>query len=255
VRSGGADSARDHVAIEAPLELRLGDRPLTVVMRTPGDDEALALGFLYTEGLIESRADVTAIARPERVTGDEVGNVLSITLRPGLKRPELDRLFYASSSCGVCGKTSISSLAIKAPPIDSNLRLDRTLVATLPSKLRAAQPLFDRTGGLHASGWFDAEGRLLAAREDVGRHNALDKLVGWALDTSALPFSAGALVVSGRVSYEIIQKSLAAGIPIIVAVGAPTSLAIDLAEQYNITLIGFVRDGAMNVYTRPDRLA
>jgi FdhD protein len=259
----------DQVAVEAPLELRLGGRPLTVLMRTPGgaarrggapedegedEDEELARGFLYTEGLIAEARDVVAVTRPDRLVGDEVGNVLDVELRAGRGPVVLERTFYGSSSCGVCGKSSIAALRVRAAPIASRLSLARPLIAALPDRLRAAQPRFAATGGLHASGLFDASGQLVAAREDVGRHNALDKLVGWALRARRLPLADVALAVSGRVSYEILQKAIAAGLPMIVAVGAPSSLAVELAEQFGVTLVGFVRQGGFNVYAGAERV-
>jgi FdhD protein len=223
-------------------------------MRTPGptDDEELVRGFLYSEGLIARAADVVSLSRPERLTGDEVGNVIEVELSG--EAPRLERVFYASSSCGVCGKSSISSLAVHAPAVSSSLRVTRAVLASLPDQLRAAQPVFAETGGLHASALFDPTGTLVAAREDVGRHNALDKLIGWALGAGRLPLADVLLVVSGRVSYEIVQKAIAAGLPLVAAVGAPSSLAIDLAEQFGLTLVGFVRADAMNVYTHRERL-
>jgi FdhD protein len=260
-REGGRAEAEDTVAVEAPLELRIGGQPLVILMRTPGaprEDEELARGFLFTEGVIADARDLVELSRPERLIGDELGNVLEARLRPGLTPPPLERAFYASSSCGVCGKRSIASLRLRAPAIaePTTLTLDAGLIAMLSDRLRAEQPRFDRTGGLHASGLFTADGGLLCAREDVGRHNALDKLVGWSLAqaTRRPPLSDLVLVVSGRVSYEIVQKAVAVGLPAIVAVGAPSSLAVDLAEQFGITLVGFVRAGAFNVYARPDRV-
>jgi FdhD protein len=252
LRGAAASEERDRVAVEAPLELRLGGRALTVIMRTPGADEELVRGFLYSEGMIARAADVVSLARPERLTGDEVGNVIAVELAG--EAPPLERVFYASSSCGVCGKSSISSLAIRAPAVSSSLRVSRDVLASLPSRMRAAQPIFAETGGLHASALFDAAGTLVAAREDVGRHNALDKLIGWALSAGRLPLGSALLAVSGRVSYEIVQKAIAAGLPLIAAVGAPSSLAIDLAEQFGVTLVGFLRDDAMNVYTHRARV-
>jgi FdhD protein len=255
VRGAVAETRDDRVAAEAPLELRLGGRSLTVLMRTPGDDEELTRGFLFSEGLIGRAADLVALRRPEGLVGDELGNVLSLELAPSVTVAPPERLFYASSSCGVCGKSSIAQLAVRAPLVSSSLRVSRAVLAELPARLRAAQPLFDATGGLHASGLFDAAGRLEAVREDVGRHNALDKLIGWALVGGRLPLADRLLVVSGRVSFEIVQKAIAAGLPLIAAVGAPSSLAIDLAEQFGVTLVGFLRADGMNVYTRGERVA
>jgi len=254
IRDGARATADDDVAIEAPLEIRVGGKALTVVMRTPGHDEELARGFLYAESLVDDAADIVAIARPAALSGDEVGNVVDVTLRPGARPPEGERLFYASSSCGVCGKNAISALRVRAPVVSSSLRVSPAMLASLPERLRAAQPLFARTGGVHASGLFAADGTLELAREDVGRHNALDKLIGWALAAGRLPLADRLLVVSGRVSYEIVQKAIAAGLPLIAAVGAPSTLAIDLAEQFALTLVGFVRDGGMNVYSHGERV-
>jgi FdhD protein len=254
VRAGRRAEVDDQVAVEAPLELRVDGKALTVIMRTPGEDEELARGFLFSEGVIDQLSDLTAIRRPERLTGDEVGNVLDLSLRPGTGAPRLERVFYASSSCGVCGKSSISSLAVRAPAVASALTLPLALALSLPDRLRAAQPRFDATGGLHGSALFTREGQLLAAREDVGRHNALDKLIGWALAGERLPLFDAVLAVSGRVGYEIAQKAIAGGVPVIVAVGAPTSLAIELAEQFGVTLCGFVRPGSLNVYSHPERI-
>lgn len=256
VRDGriAESAATDEVAVEAPLELRLAGKSLTVLMRTPGEDDELVLGFLYTEGMIQRATDVRAMKRPENLVGDEVGNVLDVALDAAIAPRPMERLFYASSSCGVCGKNSISSLAIHAPAVESRVRVGRGLLSELPRKLSSAQPQFAATGGLHASGLFDTLGNLIVAREDVGRHNALDKVIGWALSNERVPLADTILVVSGRVSYEIVQKAVAAGLGVIAAVGAPSSLAIDLAEQFNVTLAGFVRGTSMNVYTHRERV-
>ncbi|HEY2747049.1 MAG TPA: formate dehydrogenase accessory sulfurtransferase FdhD [Polyangia bacterium] len=257
IRNGTRADADDELAVEAPLEIRVNGKALTVVMRTPGpgnEDEELARGFLYAESLVDGAADIVAIARPPALTGDEVGNVIDVTLRPGARVPAGERLFYASSSCGVCGKNAISALRVRAPLVSSALAVSPATLAALPDRLRAAQPLFARTGGIHASGLFDADGALELAREDVGRHNALDKIIGWALERGRLPLVDRLLVVSGRVSYEIVQKAIAAGLPLIAAVGAPSTLAVELAEEFAVTLVGFVRDGGMNVYTHGDRV-
>jgi FdhD protein len=203
--------------------------------------------------MIRDLADVVSLTRPDNLVGDERGNVIAVELRPGIDVP-LERTFHGSSSCGVCGKTTISSLALRAPKVTGTLRAGVRLVASLPDRLRAAQPTFDATGGLHASAFFDGHGTLLAAREDVGRHNALDKLVGWALGARRLPASDVILVVSGRIGYEIVQKAIAAGVPIIAGVGAPSSLAVRIAEEFGVTLAGFVRAGSMNVYCGADRV-
>jgi FdhD protein len=258
LRGEGAELVRDHVAGEAPLELRLGTRPLTVIMRTPAtndeSDEELARGFLYTEGIIGSAAEIVSLTRPERLSGDEIGNVLSIELAPGAKPPVVERLFYSSSSCGVCGKASIAQLAVRAPKVTSTFTVGHAVLSALPERLRAAQRVFAETGGLHGAALFVADGRVVAVREDVGRHNAVDKLVGWALAEGRLPLADCLLLVSGRVGFEIVQKAIAAGLPLVAAVGAPSSLAVDLAEQFGLTLVGFLRADSLNVYSRNDRV-
>lgn len=254
IRGNERVAVEDEIAVEAPLEIRIGGKALTVVMRTPGHDEELARGFLYAESIVDGAGDIVAIARPDGLAGDEVGNVVDVTLRAGARSPVGERLFYASSSCGVCGKNAISALRVRAPVVSSSLTLAASTLAALPERLRAAQPTFARTGGVHASGLFAADGTLEAAREDVGRHNAVDKLIGWALERARLPLVDRALVVSGRVSWEIVQKAVAAGLPLVAAVGAPSSLAIELAEEFAVTLVGFVRDGGMNVYTHGERV-
>jgi len=254
LRGGARSEVDDTVAIEAPLEIRVGGKALTVVMRTPGHDEELARGFLYNENIVERAADIVGIARPDALTGDELGNVVDVTLRPGARTPAGERLFYASSSCGVCGKNAISALRVRAPVVSSSLRVSPATLSALPDRLRAAQPLFARTGGVHASGLFDAGGTIELAREDVGRHNALDKIIGWASAAGRLPLADRLLVVSGRVSYEIVQKAIAAGLPLVAAVGAPSTLAVELAEEFAVTLVGFLRDGGMNVYTHGERV-
>jgi FdhD protein len=257
LRGGARSGADDTIAVEAPLEIRVGGKALTVIMRTPGpgQDEELARGFLYNEGIVERGSDIVAIARPERLTGDELGNVVDITLRPGARAPRGERAFYASSSCGVCGKNAISALTVRSPAASSTLMVKATVLQALPDKLRTAQPLFAATGGVHASGLFAPDGTLEAVREDVGRHNALDKLIGWALAQGRLPLSNRILVVSGRVSYELVQKAIAAGLPVVAAVGAPSTLAIDLAEEFGVTLAGFVRPDGLNVYAHEDRIS
>jgi FdhD protein len=254
VRAGVRSDDDDAVAGEAPLEIRIGGKALTVIMRTPGHDEELARGFLYAEGLVDGAVDIVAIRRPERLSGDELGNVVDVTLRPGVRPAVGERAFYASSSCGVCGKNAISALTVRAPATVSSLTVSAATLSQLPERLRAAQPLFAATGGVHASGLFAPDGALELVREDVGRHNALDKLIGWALAHDRLPLSDRLLLVSGRVSYEIVQKAIAAGLPLIAAVGAPSTLAIELAEQFGVTLAGFVRPDGMNLYSYIERV-
>jgi FdhD protein len=256
VRDGKrADVALDHIVVEAPLEIRLGGVPTTVVMRTPGDDEELVMGFLFTEGLIIRAADVVAMRRPEGLGPAEIGNVLDVELAPRvvqLRTPQ--RSFYASSSCGVCGKSSIKALEVNAPAIKSTLTVRRSFLASLPQRLAEAQAVFEQTGGLHAAGFFQKDGELVALREDVGRHNAVDKVAGFSLARGLVPLHDGVLVVSGRLGFEIVQKAVMCAIPIIAAVSAPSSSALELAERFGVTVAGFVRGSSMNLYTRPERV-
>jgi FdhD protein len=253
-RAGEAHAERDQLAVEAPLEIRLATKPITVVMRTPGDDEELVAGFLFDEGIIDGTRDIKAITRPPFLSDQERGNVISVELAQGARRAPSDRLFFSVSACGVCGKRSLGELEMEAPTIDAPLRVQRALLARLPERLRAAQPVFDRTGGLHGAGLFTPVGELLCAREDIGRHNAVDKVVGWALREGRLPLAGALLVVSGRLGYEIAQKGIMAGIPIIASVGAASSLAVELAERYGVTLATFVRPDGMNVFGPPERI-
>ena len=236
--------ATDLVAVEEPLEIRIGGRPVAVTMRTPGHDEELALRFALTEGL-----------RPEgaRMPVDFAANTIELAA-PGFDPDRLARSFYTSSSCGVCGKGALEAVAVEAPRVESDLRLEAAVLATLPDRLREAQPAFDATGGIHATALFEADGTLLCLREDVGRHNAMDKVVGWAFREGRLPLTAAVLCVSGRLSFELVQKAAVAGCPLLVAVGAPSSLAVELAQDRGVTLCGFVRGGRMNVYTEPWRV-
>jgi FdhD protein len=232
------------VAVEEPLEIRIGGVPVAVTMRTPGHDEELALGFALSEGL-----------RPEgaRLPDDLAANAVELDA-PGFDPARLARSFYTSSSCGVCGKGALEAVAVEAPRVDSELRVPAALIATLPDRLREAQATFEATGGLHATGLFDEHGELLCSREDVGRHNAMDKVVGWAFTAGLLPFERNVLCVSGRLSFELVQKAAIAGCPILAAVGAPSSLAVELAQDRGVTLCGFVRGGRLNVYSEPWRV-
>jgi len=239
---GGA--AGDVVAVEEPLELRIGGTPVAVTMRTPGHDEELALGFALTEGLHPVGA---------RVPDDLAVNAIELDA-PGFDLGRVQRSFYTSSSCGVCGKGALEAVAVEAPRVESDLRVAATLVATLPDRLREAQAAFEATGGLHATGLFSSEGELLCVREDVGRHNALDKVVGRAFLDGLLPLSRSILCVSGRLSFELVQKAAVAGCPLLVAVGAPSSLAVELGADRGLTLCGFVRGGSLNVYTETWRI-
>jgi FdhD protein len=238
------DGERDAVAVEEPLEIRVDGEPLSVTMRTPGHDEDLALGFLYGEGLIDA-------PHPAGLSDDLAANVVEV--EGPLRRDPGTRRFYTTSSCGVCGKGALEEVAVASDPLPPGPRIGRALLADLPERL--AQPGFERTGGLHATGLFDAAGELLLAREDVGRHNAMDKVVGAALRAGRLPLHEHLLCVSGRLSFELVQKAAVAGCPFLVGVGAPSSLAIELAADRGMTLAGFARRGSVNVYAGSDRLA
>ncbi|QJX00591.1 formate dehydrogenase accessory sulfurtransferase FdhD [Frigoriglobus tundricola] len=243
----------DTLAVEAPLELRLGGKPLTVLMRTPGHDEELVTGFLFNEGIIADADELISLEHPSDARDAEHGNVLDVRLMTARRLPS-ERLFLSNSSCGICGKQSLASVELHGVPVRSDLVVPRRVLAALPDRLRGAQPVFAETGGVHASALFTPAGVLVAVREDVGRHNALDKVVGWALTEGRVPLGDCLLLVSGRVSYELVQKAIAAGIPLIAAVGAPSSLAVALAERFGITLVGFLRPGSMNCYAHPSRV-
>jgi FdhD protein len=243
-RLPGGSRERDAVAVEEPLEIRIGGEPVAVTMRTPGHDEELALGFCLSEGLSPRSA-----ALPD----DLAANTVDVEAE-GFDPERLRRSFYTSSSCGVCGKGALEAVRVEAEPVESELRVEAGVVSALPDRLRESQAAFTATGGLHATGLFDPAGELLCLREDVGRHNALDKVVGWAFREARLPLRDSILCVSGRLSFELVQKAAIAGCPILVAVGAPSSLAVDLAAEQKITLCGFVRGGRVNVYTEPERI-
>jgi FdhD protein len=257
---GVATARPDSLAAEEPLEIRVAGRPLTVTMRTPGNDFDLARGFLVSEGVVAADSDIDAIRYCAGATADggNTYNVLDVLLADGVALPDvsLERNFYTTSSCGLCGKASLEAVrTISKWRVDRDpLRLNAATIATLPEKLRAAQRVFDRTGGLHAAALFDASGDLWCVREDVGRHNAVDKVVGWALDQGRLPLSGTTLMVSGRASFELVQKAVMAGIPALAAVSAPSSLAVDLAREMGLTLIGFLRGSSMNVYSAAERI-
>jgi FdhD protein len=237
------DGVRDEVAIEEPLEIRVGGDALAVTMRTPGHDEELALGFLVGEGLIDG-------PRAAGPPADLAGNIVEV--EGTLLREPARRRFYATSSCGVCGKGALEEIAVMSAPLPDGPVVARGLLAQLPDRLQ--QPGFERTGGLHATGLFDAQGELLAVREDVGRHNAMDKVVGRALLDGGLPLHDRILCVSGRLSFELVQKAVVAGAPILVGVGAPTSLAVQAADDRGLTLVGFARGTTANVYSHPQRV-
>ena len=254
VRSDGRRTVVDQLAAEEPMEIRVDGQSVAVTMRTPGDDFDLALGFCLTEGIVGA-ADLVATMR-YCVDGDQHYNVVDVGRRePGDVPADLRRNLYTTSSCGICGTASIEAVRSRGGSVaDDPLVVDETVVADLPRRLRDAQRVFDRTGGLHAAGLVDPTGELVCAREDVGRHNAVDKVIGWAARDERLPLTGHILVVSGRVAFEIVQKALVAGIPFIAAVSAPTSRAVTLAEEAGMTLAGFVRDGAMNIYTGAQRV-
>ncbi|MFI6432020.1 formate dehydrogenase accessory sulfurtransferase FdhD [Rhodococcus oryzae] len=258
--TGGATVRRpDSLAVEEPLEIRIGGRSLSVTMRTPGDDIDLVHGFLLGEGIIGSAADVSVIRYCDGVDADGANtyNVLDVALAPGVPPPTgADRQFLTTSACGVCGKASLEAVRVRS-------RYDLTMagpvvtpsaLASMPVTLRARQRGFDSTGGLHAAGLFTADGALLAIREDVGRHNAVDKVLGWALTADRVPLSEAILVVSGRVSFELVQKAVVAGVPVLAAVSAPSSLAVDLATESGLSLVGFLRGETMNVYSGEARI-
>lgn len=252
---GASDQNRlDCIAVEAPLEVRIGGKSATVLMRTPGHDEELVRGFLFSEGIIARAEDLLSMERPTGLPDSQLGNVIAVRLAGAHGPLGLDRMFYSSSSCGVCGKNTLAALEVRGPASQSRLSIHRRVLASLPGRLKAEQPTFAMTGGVHASGLFTAAGELVAVREDVGRHNALDKLIGWALATGQVPLSNHVLLVSGRVSYDLVQKAVIAQLPLIAAVGAPSSLAVELAERFNITLVGFLRFDAMNVYANASRV-
>ena len=239
-----AGETGDVVAVEEPLEIRIAGRPVAVTMRTPGHDEELALGFALSEGLRPRGAHPPA---------DLAANTIELDA-PGFDPSRLARSFYTSSSCGVCGKGALEAVEVEAPRIEGDLRVDAALIASLPDRLREAQPGFAATGGLHATGLFDEAGALLCVREDVGRHNAFDKVVGCAFGEGRLPLARSLVCVSGRLSFELVQKAAVAGCPVLVAVGAPSSLAVELAGDRGVTLCGFVRGGRMNIYTESWRI-
>lgn len=244
---------RDALATEAPLELRVRGKAIAVTMRTPGHDQELAAGFLLSEGLIRAKQDVHEIDTCAR---DPDGNVVNIYLQPHVEVDfaKLTRHVFVSSSCGVCGKASVEAVRTVFDPVISSLRLPATMLLGLPDKLRAVQATFDQTGGLHAAAIFDAKGELLVVREDVGRHNAVDKALGYALLHDMLPLDNHVLLVSGRTSFEIMQKALSGRVPVVAAVSAPSSLAAEFAQDSGQTLVGFLRPGRMNVYSHSERL-
>jgi len=252
-REGRADFGPDELAVEEPLEIRVRGRAISVTMRTPGHDEELAAGFLLTEGVIASVGDISKISACER---NEEGNLVNVQLAPevAVDFDKLTRHVFASSSCGLCGKATIEAVAQRFSRVTSDVRFSAALIAGLPARMRESQANFDRTGGLHAAAIFDEKGEMLVLREDVGRHNAVDKVLGRAVLNGWLSLDRHILLVSGRSSFEIMQKSLAGSIPLVAAVSAPSSLAVEFAQKNGQTLVGFLRDSRMNVYAHPERV-
>lgn len=254
---GEARRARDRLAVEEPLELRVAGRPVGVTMRTPGNDVELAIGYCISERLVARPDDVEAVRFCAPEGQAQEFNVLTVDLRPGVPVPDpsLDRLAVTSSSCGVCGKASIEAVTAGCPTVATDgLAVPSRVLAAIPERVREAQRVFEQTGGLHAAAVCDAEGGVLCVREDVGRHNAVDKVIGWAATEGRLPLTGKVLFVSGRCSFEVVQKAAVAGVPLIAAVSAPSSLAVELAEQTGMTLVGFLRGDTMNVYTHAHRV-
>ena len=258
--AGDVTTRPETLAVEEPLELRVNGSAITVTMRTPGADVELAQGFLLTEGVIGQRDDIATVQYCRGVGDDGANtyNVLDVTTAPGIQMPDLDvtRNFYTTSSCGVCGKGSIDAvrtISRHSPGDDPTVVAAETLWA-MPDQLRSAQRVFASTGGLHGAALFDADGTMLVVREDIGRHNAVDKVIGWAVEHERIPLTGAVLLVSGRASFELTQKAIMAGIPMLAAVSAPSSLAVDLAGQAGLTLVAFLRGESMNVYTRQDRV-
>lgn len=248
----------DDLAAEEPLEIRVGGNVLTITMRTPGDDFELAAGFLHAEGVVDRRDEIARISYGRGPDGAPTGNVVEVMLRRegAVEFEALQRNFVAASSCGICGRTSIAAVrARKIPPPNPHFRISPEILTRLPETLRSAQRIFGRTGGLHAAGLFDPDGRLVLVREDIGRHNAVDKAIGHSLLQGRLPLSKQLLLVSGRGGFEIVQKALVAGVPILASVSAPSSLAVQMARDGGLTLVGFLRDRRFVVYSHADRTA
>jgi len=259
VRDGDVRERPDQLATEEPMEIRAGgpgQKPLSVAvtMRTPGHDFELAAGFLLTEGLIRDRDDVSTVAYCELPPEEQEYNVVTVRLTGPLDPGALQRNTYVSSSCGLCGKASLDAVEVRCEPLPQRPVVTASVISALPDALRASQKVFERTGGLHATGLFDERGGLLSVREDVGRHNAVDKVAGEALLAGRLPLHDRLLQVSGRLSFEIVQKAAVAGVPVVCAVSAPSSLAVSAGERLGVTVIGFVRDGGFNVYAHPERV-
>ncbi|MEM7108168.1 MAG: formate dehydrogenase accessory sulfurtransferase FdhD [Bacteroidota bacterium] len=254
----------DLLAVEEPLEIRIGygqareriQKSISVTMRTPAHDHELALGFLFSEGIIQSFDDIEGIRHCEDVGKEETGNIVRVELRPTVQinTAKLQRHFYTTSSCGVCGKSSLEAISNQCKPIQSKLQVSHEVVLAAPPKLRSSQTVFAHTGGIHATGLFDAKGQLIMLREDVGRHNAFDKVIGACLAKGMVPLSDYLVLVSGRASFELAQKAVMAGLPIMAAVGAPSSLAVQLAQRFRLTLMGFLKQSTLNIYNNANRV-
>jgi FdhD protein len=259
-RNGTLQAQNDWLAAEEPLQVRLAgpnQEPVdvAVTMRTPGNEPELAVGFLYTEGLIRARDEVVAVEADTLPGPAQPCNVVTVRLSHPFEAVKLQRNFFATSSCGICGKASLEQIAVHCAPVAPGPVLPCSVLTALPTRLRQGQRLFEQTGGLHAAGLFDVTGRLLSLQEDVGRHNALDKLVGQMVLAGEVPLSERILLVSGRTSFEILQKAAMAGVPLVCAVSAPSSLAIEVARRFGMTLVGFLRGHCFNIYTHPERIA
>jgi len=258
VRDHAASECLDYLAVEEPLEIRLGGINLSVTMRTPGDDEELVAGFLFSEGIIASADDIDVIARYRGSDGDpDDGNVMNVLLKGDMRvaKDRLRRNFVASSSCGLCGKATIDAIRATLPPVQSDIVISVDRLNRLGAVMHDAQSTFEKTGGLHAAGLLDADARMIVLREDIGRHNAVDKVIGHRVLARSMPLDRHVLMVSGRVSFEIIQKALTARIPVIAAVSAPSSMAVQMALAADMTLIGFARNGGFNLYAGAHRVA
>jgi len=259
--TGDSETTRpDTLVVEEPMEIRVGGRSLAVTMRTPGNDIDLLHGFLLTEGVIADRDDISSARYCDGVDdeGRNTYNVLDVALAEGVAAPDpsVERNFYTTSSCGVCGKASLDAVKLVSnySPAEDQVSVSAAVLSSLPDTLRASQKVFGSTGGLHAAALFTADGELLVLREDVGRHNAVDKVVGWAVQDGRIPLTGYVLMVSGRASFELVQKAVMAGVPVLAAVSAPSSLAVDLAAEAGVTVVGFLRGSTMNVYSAVQRI-
>jgi FdhD protein len=254
---GNLGRRSDYLAAEEPLELRISDQPISVTMRTPGHDTELAAGFLFTEGLVHKREDIAGMTLNDDGRSGGGGNVVRVELAPGCTL-DLDRMrrnFFAASSCGICGKASIDAVRSRTlQPPNPNFRVDAEVLIGLPESLRGSQAVFSRTGGLHAAALVDAQGKAVVSREDIGRHNAVDKVIGWALVENRIPLADSVLFVSGRGGFEIVQKAIVAGVPVVASISAPSSLAVRLARELRLTLVGFLRGRRFVIYAGEERI-